>query len=536
MPDLVDEYCRLFMAKVDRNSEERMSKVKNSSIDWLIFVGSVLTIVLLCIPLAVNPEAGKQFMEGAFDYLTSNFGFLYVLSAIGVFGFLLYLAFGRHGNISFGDSEPEFSLFSWCAMLFCGGIGTSVLYWGTVEWAHYYQAPPYGIEAESSDALIWSISYPMFHWGLLGWGFYCLPGIAAGLAFYRGGAKSLRLSEACAPVIGNLSQGLLGRLIDFLYLVGLIGAVSTGLGLAVPLLAELIAELFGLNRRDIGFGLDIFVIMVISLLFCASVWVGLEKGVKRLSNINVYFAFFVLAFVFLVGPTLFIIEMGISSFGHLFQNFLKMSTWLDPMRKSDFVESWTIFYWAWWVALGPYMGIFIARISKGRTLKQIILGCLIYGTLGCTLFFMVFGNYSAYLELNGIVSVLSILNEDGAPMAIVQVLKSLPLASLVLIAFTLLCIIFAATSFDSASYTLAMVATKELGHDEHPAKWHRMFWACLISILPITLIYLGGLKPLQSAVTLASIPLLVIFGVMVWGLKINLAKIESNTLSEGQPK
>ena len=513
-----------------------MSRFKSSGIDWLIFFGSVLTIVLLCVPLALNPESGKQFLENAFDYLTENFGFLYVLSAIGVFGFLLYLALGRHGNISFGDGKPEFSSFSWCAMLFCGGIGTSVLYWGTVEWAYYFQAPPYELEAGSSDALLWSISYPLFHWGFLGWGFYCLPGIAAGLAFYRGGAKSLRLSEACAPVIGDLSQGFLGRFIDFLYLVGLIGAVSTGLGLAVPLLAELVAELFYLQREKIGFVLDVLVIMVISLVFCASVWVGLEKGVKRLSNINVYFAFFLLAFVFILGPTLFIVEMGISIFGHLVQNFIKMSTWLDPIKKSDFVESWTVFYWAWWVALGPYMGIFIARISKGRTLKQIILGCLIYGTLGCTLFFMVFGNYSVYLELNGIVSVLSILNEDGAPMAIIKVLESLPLARLTLIAFTLLCVIFAATSFDSASYTLAMVATKELGPDDHPAKWHRMFWACLISLLPITLIYMGGLKPLQSAVTLASIPLLIIFGVMVWALKINLAKIESNNVVEGISK
>ena len=267
-----------------------------------------------------------------------------------------------------------------------------------------------------------------------------MPGIAAGLAFYRGGAKSLRLSEACAPVLGSLSQGLVGRFIDFLYLVGLIGAVSTGLGLAVPLLAELVAKLLYLDREQIGFVLDVLVIMTISLIFCGSVWVGLEKGVKRLSNINVYFAFFLLSFVFIAGPTLFIVEMGISSIGHLVQNFIKMSTWLDPIQKSDFVETWTIFYWAWWVALGPYMGIFIARISKGRTLRQIILGCLIYGTLGCTLFFVVFGNYAAYLELNGFIPVLSTLTEAGAPVAIIQVLETLPWSTLVLIAFTVLCL------------------------------------------------------------------------------------------------
>lgn len=506
----------------------KLPDVRAPKIDWLIFFGSVTTIVLLCIPLALNPEAGKEILGAAFDYLTETFGFLYVVSAIFVFVFLLYLAFGRHGGIRFGDSPPEYSTFSWSAMLFCGGIGTSVLYWGTVEWAYYFQNPPYEVDAKSPEALLWSVSYPIFHWGLLGWGLYCLPGIAVGLAFYRGGAGSLRLSEACEPVIGKLAKGFLGRLIDYLYVVGLIGALSTSLGLAVPLIAELVSELFSLDRQRLGFGLDVVVIASISLVFCASVWVGLDKGVKRLSNINVYLAFFLLLFVFLVGPTLFILELSISGIGHMFQNFIKMSTWLDPMQRSDFVESWTVFYWAWWIALGPYMGIFIARISKGRSLKQIILGCLIYGTTGCTLFFMILGNYAIFLELNELVSFLQILNDEGAPVAIIKVVQTLPLTTITLVAFTVLCVIFAATSFDSASYTLAMVATKDLGADDHPGKWHRMFWACLVGILPITLIYMGGLKPLQSAVTLASVPLLVIFAMMVWGLKINLSKIESS--------
>jgi BCCT family betaine/carnitine transporter len=189
------------------------------------------------------------------------------------------------------------------------------------------------------------------------------------------------------------------------------------------------------------------------------------------------------------------------------QNFILMSTWTDPSQTSTFVESWTVFYWAWWLALGPYMGIFITKISKGRTLKQLILGCVCFGTLGCFVFFSVLGNYAAYLELNGLFPVLDTLNSQGPAALILAVLGTLPMSSLILIVFTLVCVIFAATSYDSASYTLAASATKSLDSNEHPARWHRVFWAFLLGILPITLVYLGGLEPLKSAVTLVSVPL-----------------------------
>jgi BCCT family betaine/carnitine transporter len=515
-------------AKVGANAsaaDTPNTAIKVANIDWLIFTGSVVTIVSLCLPLALFPDEGGRLLGEAFDFLTHNFGVVYVVAACAALGVLLYLAFGRFGSVSFGDGPPDFSTFSWTAMLFCGGIGTSVLYWGTVEWAHYYQAPPFSVTPETPEALRWAVSYPIFHWGLLGWSFYCLPGIAIGLAFYRGGAKTLRLSEACAPVLGKRAYGPIGRFIDLLYVVGLVGATSTGIGLAVPLIASLACEMFGLDREAFGFTLDLMVIALVTCVFAVSVWYGLEKGIKRLSNLNVYLAFLLLLFVLVAGPTLFIVELGIESVGHMLGNFVKMSTWTDPGRTSDFVEAWTVFYWAWWLALGPYMGIFIAKISKGRTIKQIVLGCLGYGTLGCTVFFVIMGNYAAYLELNALLPVLQTLNDEGAPAAIVQILQSLPWADLIVVVFAVVCLIFAATSYDSASYTLATVATRELEHDAHPDRWHRVFWAFLLGLLPITLIYVGGLRPLQSAVTLASVPLLLVIVLLVWAMWINLAKL-----------
>ncbi len=490
-----------------------------------MFVSSVAVLGALIAPLALYPEAGKIWLDQAFQFLTTNFGVLYILAGIGALVLLLVLAFGRHRHIVFArhaGEAPHFSMASWSAMLFCGGIGTSVVYWGTVEWAHYYLAPPFGIEPQSTEALRWAVTYPIFHWGFIGWAFYCLPGVAMGYAYYIKGAPALRLSVACADVIPQRHQWYLNPAIDLVFVVGLVGACSTGIGLGVPLIGELVAKLLGLNAAELGFGFDVLVISVITVLFAASAWLGLERGIKRLSNLNVIFAFVLMILVLVAGPTLFIVEMGVESVGFLAQNFLRMSTWTDPEAGSTFVESWTVFYWAWWLALGPFMGLFIAKISRGRTMQQMILGCLGYGTAGCTLFFVVLGNYSAYLELNDFVPVLDTLTDDGAPTAIVAVLSTLPWPSLALTLFALVCVIFAATSYDSASYTLATAASRTLEEDEDPHRSHRIFWAVLLGVLPVTLIYMGGLRPLQSAVTVASVPLLAIFVVMSWVLVRNL--------------
>jgi len=491
-----------------------------SEIDWPIFFASVGLLVALVLPLALFPDDGRRLLGQAFDYLTQNFGVLYIIAGIGALGFLLYLAFSRHGQIVFGEAgmPAQFSTLSWSAMLFCGGIGTSVLYWGTVEWAHYYVDPPFSAVPESPEALQWALSYPIFHWGIIGWAFYCLPGIAMGYAYYVRGASTLRLSEACAAVVPDNSKPLLNPVIDLIFVIGLVGACSTGIGLAVPLIGTLVSDLVGLDKVALGFKLDVIVIIVITLLFAASAWLGLDKGIKRLSNLNIALAFLLMAIVFVLGPTLFITERAVETIGHLLQNFALMSTWTDSARTGTFVESWTVFYWAWWLALGPFMGLFIAKISRGRSIKQIILGCLGYGTLGCTAFFLVLGGYALHLQSSGLVDVLGELAANGAPSAIVSVLQSLPGSTLIMVLFTIVCVIFAATSYDSAAYTLALSASKKLGAEEHPSRSHRIFWACLLGLLPITLIYMGGLRPLQSAVTLASVPLLVIFVVQAWAL------------------
>ena len=489
---------------------------RRPEIDWFIFIASAFIVFAVCIPLGLYPEAGAVVLNDAFTFVTEELGIVYIVASIGAIGFLLFLAFSRFGRIVLGTKAgPDYSNFSWAAMLFCGGIGTSVLYWGTIEWAHYYQSPPMGLEPESAEALHWAVAYPVFHWGFTGWALYCLPAIAVAYAYHVRGVTSLTLSAACEPIIGRLSKGFVGRFIDMTYTIGLIGACSTGIGLAVPLIAACLGTMFGLEDT---FALKVVVITVITLVFGISVWVGLDRGIKRLSNLAVWMAFGLLAFVLITGPTVFILELGTSTVGFMLQNFVTMSTWTDPNSQAAFVESWTVFYWAWWIALGPFMGIFITKISGGRTIRQVILGSLGYGTLGTTLFFVVLGNYAVHLELMGQMAVLGNLNDQGAATAIVAVIESLPLSVLVLPIFCLICIIFAATSYDSASYTLASSTTRALPRDDHPARWNRVFWAITLGALPITLIQIGGLRPLQSAVVAVSVPLLLVLALMTAAL------------------
>ncbi len=486
------------------------------NIDWFIFVSSAAIVFAVCIPLGLYPEAGSVALNTAFQYVTQKLGIGYILFSIAAIVLLVYLASSRFGSIRLGDQpRPDFATFSWAAMLFCGGIGTSVLYWGTIEWAYYYQSPPMGLEPQSSDALQWALAYPIFHWGFTGWALYCLPAVAVAYAYHVRGVRSLTLSAACEPVIGRWAHRFPGRLIDITYMIGLVGACSTGIGLAVPLIASCLGWMFGFADT---FALKAVVISVVTLVFAISVWVGLEKGIKRLSNLAVWLAFALLGFVLLVGPTIYILEAGTSTFGFMLQNYLTMSTWTDPAGNAEFVESWTVFYWAWWLALGPFMGIFITKISGGRSLRQVILGSLGFGTLGTALFFLILGSYAVHLQQSGQIAVLDTLNDTGAATAVVDVIASLPLAFLVVPLFALICIIFAATSYDSASYTLASSTTRALPRDAHPARWNRVFWAVVLGLLPITLIQIGGLRPLQSAVVAVSVPLLVVVGMMTVGL------------------
>lgn len=471
-------------------------------------------LLAVTIPLIVFPEQGGAWVNAARDYLTSNLGFAYLALGAGATGFMLFIAFSDIGQIRLGQpgDEPEFGTLSWAAMLFCAGIGSSILYWSMIEWAYYYQAPPFQIEAGTVEAVRWAAAYGIYHWGPVAWSIYLIPALPIAYFYYVRNRHVLKISEALLPVLGDAhAHGTVGKLVDVLFVFGMLGGAATSLGLAAPLINEGAHELLGAPKN---LTTQIVVLLLCTAIFGYSAFAGLKKGIQKLSNINLWLALLLLTFVFVAGPTVFMAETGIDSIGRVLTNLIKMSTWTEPFgrfegfKDTNFPQDWTIFYWAWWLAFAPSVGLFIARISHGRTIRSMVVGSIFFGSLGCFLFFMVLGNYGMYLQLSGQLDVIAILNNDTPSAAIFAVLSTLPLKYFVIAVYTVLALIFTATTFDSISYILAAAVQKSV--DDEPLRWNRLFWACALSFMPITLLFLGGLGTLQTASVVGGAPLLLI--------------------------
>ena len=499
----------------NRAATQQEFDVEQKQIDWTTFTTCAAVILLVCLPLALFPGTGGQIVLSAYKYISTEFGFLYMLAGVVVVVFLARLAFGRYGRIVLGDEDdkPEFSDYSWAAMLFCAGIGGGLMFWAPVEWAYYFEAPPFGVESRSVSAAEWAAAYGLFHWGPTAWCFYGLPTIAIAYPYYVKRVPFLRLSASCHYLIGANEEGGPARIIDILFMVALLGGAGSSIGFTTPLIAACISYLTGIDN---GFALEVFAVFLCVSLFSASVWMGLRRGIKRLSDINLGLALILLAFVLIAGPTVFLLKTSVESLGLMLGNIVRMSTWTDAFTDSGFVETWTIWYWAWWVAYGPFVGLFVTRISRGRTIRQVILGMIGYGSLGAMIFYMVLGNYGLSLEWFESLSVTTVLAEQGQASAVVAILDQLPWSGIVVTVFCVVTIVFTATTYDSASYILAANATRRIGAGDDPARWHRLFWAAALAVIPLTLMFAGrladdpraGLTVVQTATLVASFPIL----------------------------
>ncbi len=482
--------------------------MEQSRIDWPSFALSALILVGASIPLFAFPEASEAALERLYGFIASELGVLYLLASVAAIGFLVWLGLSRFGRVTLGDpgESPEFREISWVGMLFCAGVGAGLLYWCATEWAYYYDAPPFGATPRSVEAQEWASTYGLFHWGFTAWAFYCLPTIAIAYPYYRKKLDILRFSVSCHWFLKDNDHGPLARAIDFLFMIALLGGAASSLGFSTPMIAACLGWLFGVDASD---ALEVSVVLLCILLFAVSVWLGLRKGIKRLSDINVSLAFALLLFILIAGPTAFLLKTSLNSVGLMADNFLRMNFWTDPFTESGFVESWTIFYWAWWIAFAPYIGLFVTRISRGRTIRQVIFGMLVWGSLGSWLFYMIMGNYAMFLEITGALDFTGIMNRVNGSAAIVGMLETLPLAALVIAIFALISIVFAATTYDSASYTLASSATLHLKAGDDPARWHRVFWAFALGLMPVALMLLeGNLRPIQVILLIVSLPIL----------------------------
>ncbi|MGI2303104.1 BCCT family transporter [Staphylococcus cohnii] len=498
-----------------------MKKERVKVMDWTTFIGSSLILLIAVIPMMVFPKASQDIITHLNDVVSSTLGSVYLLIGLATLTFVLYIAFGKYGNVTLGKAtdKPEFNNFSWAAMLFCAGIASDILYWGVIEWAFYYQDPPHGGKGMTDSALNYATMYGMFHWGPIAWATFVLPALAIGYLVFIKKKPVYKISQTMRPILRGQTDGIIGKIVDILFIFGLLGGAATSLALGVPMISAGIEKLTGIGDSMLMRSIILF---TITAVFAYSSYSGLKKGIKVLSDANVILSFVLLGFVFIVGPTVFIMETSITGMGNMIKNFFQMATWIEPFggiggrKETNFPQQWTIFYWSWWIVYAPFIGLFIARISKGRTLKEIVLGTIIYGTLGCALFFGIFGNYAVYLQITGSFDVIHFLNTHGTEATIIEVMHQLPFPNLIIVLFLLSAFLFLATTFDSGSYILAAASQKKVIGE--PLKANRLYWAFALCLLPFGLMLVGGeqaLEVLKTASLLASVPLLAIFVMMM---------------------
>ncbi len=500
------------------------NKKKGGSLEKTIFFLSVGCIIVIIGLLLLFPEASKTAVDRLMYIFTHKLGFLYILMYVILVIFLMCLTFSKYGKVVLGDPDekPEYDNFSWMAMMFCTGIASSLMIFSFIEPIYYLTDTPFGIEPLSTEAYEYAHMYGQFHWGPSAWLFYTPATIAIAYNLFVRKGTSVRLGDLCRESrLGN--NRFVSGAIDIFTVFAVLGGIGTSMGLAAPLVCQIISRTFHIpNNGTLLMG--VFVLWF--AIFSTSVWRGLDKGIKVLSNINIYVAVAFIFFVMMIVGVNRVADVELNSIGLFISNFFHMSFNTDPFGKSGFPQNWTVFYWGWWLSYIPIMGLFTARISRGRTIRQVILGMIGYGSLGCLLSFSTLGCYSLDLQLSGKVDLVTILATQGKEAAVIAILDTLPFPMLTGIIFTLLTIIFMATTIDSSAYILASATTKNLGGDEQPPRWNRLTWAAVFVLFALALTRIGGLETMQTASVLTGLPMIFVCGLTLWILYKMLKKDE----------
>lgn len=487
--------------------ENGQQKPIYAKVNHLVFWIATIACLAFFGPLILLQDSAKDTVNKAMFVLTHSTDWLFEFVVFGCLVFLAWLAFSRYGKVKLGgpDDEPEFSTFTWVAMMFCGGTGGSLVYWSVVEPIYYLQSPPFWIKAFSPQAAQYSLAYGIFHWGFSAWATFALPAIAFAYLYYVRKKPVLSVSYACEGFLGKVANGWVGKLIDALVVIGLVGGMATALGFIVPMLSKISADYLGVAETT---GFKMLVLLVISAVYSWSCYNGLKGGIAKLADFNMYLTFGLLAFVFVVGPTIFMLSLFTDNIGVLLHDFVRMSFYTDPITKSGFPQDWTVFYWAWWIAWAMYVGLFGAKISKGRTIRAVIANMIFSTTAASMLFYLVFGSYQVDAILNHGAKLVDILNNQGGPAVVSWFLNSLPLKVVVIPFFVFVMVISTATGTDAAAFTLANMTCLEIKDGVEPPRWNRLFWAGMICLASIALILVGGMSVVQLSSVFTAVPIL----------------------------
>lgn len=489
-------------------SEERFGLIIHPTV-FFVSVGLIVAFVLLTI-LALD-QMGAIY-SAIQTWITVNLGWLFILLVQGFLLFSLYLMVGRLGRVRLGGpgARPDYSFLSWLSMLFAAGMGIGLVFWAVAEPVFHYGAPPFA-EPETRAAAAEAMRFTFLHWGFHAWAIYAVVALSLAYFAYNRGLP-LTIRSAFYPLIGDRIYGWMGNVIDIFAVLATLFGIATSLGLGVSQVAAGLNYLFGV---DAGTALQIFLIFAITLLATTSVVLGLDKGVKRLSEINMWLAALLMLFLLFLGPTLFIMKSFVQNTGGYVQNFFQMSGWTEAYRaEAGWQGTWTVFYWAWWIAWSPFVGMFIARVSRGRTIREFLLGVLLVPTTLTFLWMSTFGGTALFGAMNGLFDIQAAVNEDVST-ALFALLDQFPLAWLTSIIALMLIVVFFVTSSDSGSLVIDTITS---GGNTDPPVIQRVFWASTEGLVAAALLLGGGLSALQTAAITTGLPFVIVLALMCVGL------------------
>lgn len=497
-----------------------MEKPKNTVkqkavIDKPITIICIAIVAAFVIIMAAAPDATLNVVNAIFNVATSIMASpILWFVFIGLF-ICLYLAFSKHGNVKLGDGEAEYSMFSYIAMMMCAALAATATYYSFVEWSFYYAEPAFGIEPMTQEAAEYSLSYAFFHWGFSVQVIFVLTAVSVAYGYHVRKIPVLRISAICEGMMGDFKyKKPVGKLIDALTILSIVGGLGVSLGLGVPIISAGIAHVLGIEA---SFTVNVIVLLLVAVLFSVTSIIGIEKGMKKMSDLTMYLMILLIAFIFIFGPTKFIVQDFTYSVGKMLSHYVDMSLFTDPIGQSGFPEINTVFLFTLAFNYAALMGIFITKISKGRTIREMILTCLGGISVGTWIMFAVNGGFGLNAELTG---QYALSQAEDLQAGVFQMLGTLPLGKVVLpIVFALATLGFLATSLDSASFTLASAATSKLDENGNPNSKFRLVWCVVLALVPLVIMFTGApFSALKTICIVLSIPFMFIIIGMLIGL------------------
>lgn len=488
-----------------------------------VFVVSILVILVLVATTLIVGDPMEKWFETTQNFVANHIGWFFILLVNGLLIFALFLGFGKHRDIRIGGkyAKPEFSKMGWFSMLFSAGMGIGLLFWSVAEPIFHLKSNPFNEDSgDKVAAAKEAMGVTFLHWGVHAWALYAVVGLA--LAYFTFNKKlPLTIRSIFYPLFGEKIHGPIGDFIDIISVIATLFGLATSLGFGVQQVNAGLAYLFGIEN---AVWVQVVLIVVITIFATLSLVLGIDKGIRMLSEWNMRLALFLLVFMLLVGPTLFLLKSFVQNIGHYAYEFFELSFWTNSYKgvgeETNWQNTWTVFYWAWWISWSPFVGIFIARISKGRTIKEFILGVLLVPTILTFLWLSIFGGSAIYQELIGNTAVTDAVEKNVAT-AIFYLLEQYPLTTFASIVTIFLVASFFVTSSDSGSF---VVDTLTSGGRHDSPKGQKIFWASMEGLIAAVLLIGGGLTALQTASILTGVPFAVVIIVMCFSFYKDLSQ------------